>query len=253
MGHPLQFLFLVEKTENERRNNMYTAIVAEDDSLMRSEIVEELVRHSFDILGEAPNGETLIELVKELQPEVIFVDVDMPKMNGILAATYIKKINPDILIIFITSFLDYGADAFDIEALDYVVKPFNMDRFDRTVRKIKKTLKKRINYPISVKVSGGFQIISNQEIIYIESKNRKTHIFIKSSNTPIVTLESLTKIESRLNEEVFVRTHRSYIVNINYIDHIESSGRTNIIYLKNTKNFVYLSPKFLPIVFKKFN
>lgn len=221
--------------------------ICDDDAGMRlvlRKAVEKI--EGFDIVGEAEDGDSALLLIDELRPDIVFIDVEMPKISGIECAQKIVDINPKIIIIFATAHAEYMSDAFSIYAFDYLVKPFKIERIYQTLGRIKamkdvqqeKGIRKVIRQDkglekILLKNKEGISLVDMSDIIIIQREERSTVIYTKDSS--YITSESLSEIEERLNKTLFFRSHKSYIINLAMINKIFPYGRwTYIVKLKGT-------------------
>ena len=115
-------------------------LIADDEPGMRLILRKKIEKtEGFTLVGEAVNGEEAVSLFQELHPQVVFLDVDMPKRNGIECARAIQDMNPAAIIIFATAHEEYRQEAFEVYAFDYLVKPFNLERLEQTLERILKT------------------------------------------------------------------------------------------------------------------
>lgn len=209
-----------------------------DDSILIREILRDFLQGiSFvNIVGEADNGIELVRLAKELKPNVIITDIEMPKMNGIEAAEVINAMFHGIIIIFISSYEHYIKEAFKIYAYDYILKPLQYERIIKTINRIYNLGIHRLNVhaPICITNSpeeniklmvenGGISYMINiQDIVFITRYDRKVNIFSKKGKYSIWT--SIEKTEKKL-PKYFFRSHKGYIVNINFINEIVPFGK----------------------------
>ena len=222
-------------------------LIADDDEGMRLVLKKAVERSGgFVIAGEAEDGSAALRLFESERPEVVFLDVEMPVLSGIECAKKIADIDPRTVIIFATAHEDYMPEAFEVYAFDYLVKPFRLQRLEQTLDRIKgigrfkqevyenkaarsaNTLQKLI-----IKNKEGISLVDTREIILIQREDRTTAIY--TAQDRFVTSDSLGDIEQKLDGSVFLRCHKSYIININYIDRIYPYGRwTYIVKLKGT-------------------
>ncbi len=225
-----------------------TVLIADDDSAMRL-IIKKIIDKfdGFQLLGEAEDGETTLKIVEDKSPDVIFLDIQMPKIDGVECAKKIVEINPKSVIVFATAHQEYMPEAFEVYAFDYLIKPFKIDRIYKTLRKIKDTKDKEDSEIIFqnnkgklefkkliLKSKEGKSFVDMESIILIQRENRNTVIY--TTDGRYETSESLGNLEGRLDNKSFFRSHRSYIINISKISKIEPYGRwTYIIKFKNTK------------------
>ena len=225
-----------------------TVLIADDDSAMRL-IIKKIIDKfdGFQLIGEAEDGEATLKIVEDKSPDIIFLDVQMPKIDGVECAKKIVEINPKSVIVFATAHQEYMPEAFEVYAFDYLIKPFEIDRIYKTLRKIKDT-KDKEDFEITfqnnkdnlefkkliLKSKEGKNFLDMESIILIQRENRNTVIY--TTDGRYETSESLGHLESRLDNKSFFRSHRSYIINISKISKIEPYGRwTYIIKFKNTQ------------------
>ena len=224
-------------------------LIGDDEAGMRMILRRAIEKtEGFEIVGEGEDGLSVLSLVEKLKPDVIFLDVEMPKMNGIDCAKKIIDINPKTIIIFATAHSEYMSDAFQLYAFDYLVKPFKMERVFQTLDRIRTlNLKNDIKeepiqkmfrhekglHKLLIRNKDGISFIDTSDIIIIQREDRSTVIY--TANTSVTTSEGLSEIEERLDKDEFMRTHKSYIINLSMINKIYPYGRwTYIIKLKNT-------------------
>ncbi|MBR6767544.1 MAG: response regulator transcription factor [Clostridia bacterium] len=228
--------------------NPIRVIIADDDSGMRL-IMRRLVEKAegYEIVGEAVNGKQLIEMYDEMHPEVILLDVEMPEMTGVECARAIQDRDPRTIMVFATAHEEYMANAFEVYAFDYLVKPFRVERAMKTLDRIRDRLRvsgvqdpvaalkpRKLNGPgrMMLKHRDGVSFLDISDIALVMRENRST-VLVMEDGTRYVVSDALGELEERLPEEIFFRTHKSYIVNLNLVDSISPYGRwTYIIKLR---------------------
>ncbi len=130
------------------------AIIIEDEKPAIEELKYVLSKYNFlNIVDVAMTGNAGYELVKKLQPEVVFMDINMPIESGISVSKRIKEFNKDINIIFITAYEQYALEAFEIDALDYILKPFDDKRISITIKRLQEKIEKKYKEEIPVMIS----------------------------------------------------------------------------------------------------
>lgn len=228
---------------------MLKVIIADDDPLMRrvlKNVIEKL--SGISIVGEAENGRQLVKMVEELEPEVIFLDIDMPEVNGIEASKEIFDINPNIFLIFATGFNCYAREAFEVYAFDYLVKPFDLERIQQTIKRIKKlktereavlkwerTLSREENLKLKVLSNDKSTFINVSDIIFITRNERKTMIHV-IGDMVVQTYEPLLRFEECLEKHHFFRCHKGFIINPDMVMELSPWGnKTYLVKLANTK------------------
>ena len=222
-------------------------LICDDEYGMRTVLRKAVEKvEGFQVVGEAEDGEAVLSLVEKLRPQVVFMDVEMPRLDGLECAKRILDINPKIIIVFATGHNEFMSEAFQLYAFDYIVKPFKIERVFQTMERIKAINKgedeqaifKIIRYEkgldkILIKNKEGISFIDVNDIIIIQREERSTVIY--TTNTSYTTSEGLSELEQRLDKTQFFRSHKSYIVNLSMLHKIYPYGRwTYIIKLKNT-------------------
>lgn len=222
-------------------------LIGDDEEGMRMVLRKAVEKiDGFKLVGEAEDGEVVLSKVEELHPEIIFLDVEMPKLSGIECAKKIIDINPKIIIIFATAHEIYMSDAFQLYAFDYIVKPFKLERIYQTLNRIKtltehkneENMYKIIRHEkglekILIRSKEGISFVDMKDIVIIQREDRNTVIY--TIDNSYVTSEGLSELEERLDKTQFFRSHKSYIINLSMIHKIYPYGRwTYIVKLKNT-------------------
>jgi two-component system response regulator LytT len=204
-----------------------TAVIIDDELHSRDELTFLLSSYKeIEIVGEADSGEKGLEVVIRKEPDVVFVDIEMPQMTGLDLAQSLQNMKSVPLIIFATAYVDYAVKAFRVQALDYLVKPFDEEQLQDTVERIKERLSvsgERGDITpsiarLAVEDEGRIVYLSPTDITYLFREDRETIICTKarkySSRTPIKDLEG------KLRGYPFFRTHKSYLVNLNKIEEL---------------------------------
>lgn len=207
-------------------------LIADDDNGMRL-VLKKVIKKidGFQLVGEADNGLEALEMAESKNPDVVFLDIEMPKLSGIECAKSIMDINPKTAIIFATAHEEYMGDAFEIYAFDYLTKPFRLDRVYKTLRRIKDVNNKNNEEDnisealdkLVIKNKDGISFVDTKDIILIQREDRSTVIYTKDQG--YVTSESLTDLEEKLEGTTFLRSHKSYIINLSKIKRVTPYGR----------------------------
>lgn len=191
----------------------YKIVVADDESLTRERIISLLKNYTqFSVVAEASNGAETLLAIRKLQPDVVFLDIKMPILNGF---EVLKKLDANDygILVFITAYDQYAIKAFENEALDYLLKPFDNQRFDKLMQRIKTYLKKVYNvreHFVLVKENHEIQKVNTKDIIYVKAENN--YIQIHLAKHMLRKRGSLSAFEDQLDDN-FSRIHRSYIIN----------------------------------------
>ncbi|MDC3417590.1 LytR/AlgR family response regulator transcription factor [Aquibacillus salsiterrae] len=219
-------------------------IIAEDNPDAQ-EIISSFLKplDDFTVTGIVDNGESLIDTVaNKSETQLIIVDIDMPKIDGITAVESCLKINPHLKVIFTTAYDQFAVKAFDLNALDYVLKPIKKDRLYIALQRVKSSIPNQEDHLkqnlLTIKMDRISYFIPLYKIIFIEKDSRKTIIHTKEQHYE--TNEPLDSIFRKLDNHFF-RTHRSFIINTTYLSHITFEGETYFAHFRNYPNYAHVS------------
>lgn len=219
------------------------AIIIEDEKLILEDLKEIINESSseIEVVETFRNGLDPIVYLQDNDIDVMFVDINIPLLDGLSLAKTINKFKIKPYIIFITAYEEYAAKAFEIEAFDYVLKPYTRERIQGIVQKIEKLgknkndnteqeienddnlkNKKNTSSKITIKDKNAIIVLARDEIIYLEANEKATHIYTLVEKHEIN--HNIAEIESQLPQDKFYRCHKSYVVNLDKIKSIESNG-----------------------------
>ena len=217
-------------------NPRSSCLIIDDEKLAR-ELLHEYLEHFPDIelVGEASNGSDGVALIDKLKPDLIFLDVQMPGMTGF---DVLDMIDHEPYVIFTTAYDQYAIQAFEKNAVDYLLKPLDVERFrmavDRALKRKKmetenieellgsmRPVRERASYESHIFVQKSEKLFSLavEEILHLEASGDYT--IITTKNDQFVSSSGIGKLEEIMNPEKFIRVHRSTIVNINFLKEIE--------------------------------
>lgn len=242
-------------------------LIADDDPGMRM-VMRRLVERAEDyaLAGEARDGEELLELYDALAPEVVLMDVEMPGKTGIECARVIQDKNPRTVLVFATAHEEYMRSAFEVYAFDYLVKPFRLERALETLERIRDRLRAPLPEPVAapqpslppvpgrmmLKHRDGVAVLDMAEIAMVLRENRST-VIVMADGARYVAPDGMAELDERLPDELFFRTHKSYIVNLNRIESIQPYGRwTYIVKLRGLKDDALITHERFEALQKRF-
>ncbi len=251
----------------EREGSMAVKVLlVEDEDGIRSllrKIIES--RPGFEVVGECDNQTDAIAMYTKTKAEVVFLDIELKDTNGLECAKVISDLDPKAKLIFATAHSQYRSEAFEVYAFDYLVKPFPVDRVYQTLDRIKNLqgpeemehLDKIIKYErglekLLVKGKESMSFVDISDIILIQRENNSTVIY--TGKDSFTTSASISDIEAKLDAEQFMRSHKSYLINVSQIKKIEPYGRwTYIVTFKDidrdalmtTEKFEEIKKRFL--------
>ncbi|WP_203249081.1 LytR/AlgR family response regulator transcription factor [Sporosarcina beigongshangi] len=201
-------------------------LIVDDERYAREELTYLLGKFpGIQVVGEAESGEAAILKALQLQPDVVFLDVEMPKMNGMEVAKTLVELKKVPLIIFATAYPQFAAEAFRINAVDYLLKPYDEEQLKQTIERIDKMLhpvlpadKTEKPGKLAVETGGEIDYILPQDILYIFRDDKVTKIITQTEDYDVRT--TLKELESRLEPFSFFRIHKGYLVNLKYVSRL---------------------------------
>jgi two-component system, LytTR family, response regulator len=206
------------------------AIIIDDERLARQELKTLLSAYKeIEVVAECNNAESARETIKELQPDVIFLDIQMPGKNGF---ELLEEISVLPEVVFVTAYDDHAIRAFEVNALDYLLKPIQTQRLAETVKKIlnreEKTEKKTLsslpqlsdNDQVFVKDGEKCWFVKLADIRLFESEGNYVRVYF-DKNRPLI-LKSLNNLDERLSPKTFFRASRKHIINLKWVESIEN-------------------------------
>ena len=226
---------------------MSKVIIIDDEPLARSIVKEYLQKHPYlELAAECGDGFEGLKAIQQFQPDIIFLDIQMPKINGF---EMLELIEQPPAVIFTTAFDEYAIKAFEAHAIDYLLKPFNQHRFDKAVAKLaeqknipsisttQELLETASQSPsqshrIVVKNGSKIKIIPVHDIFYLEAADDYVKIYTQEGY--FLKNKTMNHFEQVLDGQQFVRSHRSYIVNVQQITRIDPYEKDNHIAILRT-------------------
>jgi two-component system LytT family response regulator len=226
---------------------MIKTIIVEDEKLARDLIKDYLQNHEdFEIVGEYEDGFSGLKAINEMKPDLIFLDIQMPKLTGF---EMLEVLEHHPAIIFTTAYDQYALKAFEHNTLDYLLKPYSKDRFDEAIEKARERVQsgdtQSINrlvehreqledeiHRVVVKSRSKIHVIPVDEIIYLEAQD--DYVMIYTLQSKHLKQKTMKFFEAHLPVEDFVRIHRSYIVKLSEISQMQLYEKESyIVILKN--------------------
>jgi two-component system, LytTR family, response regulator len=209
------------------------AVIVDDEDLARQMLRECLSTHTeIEVVAECVNGFEAVKAVTELKPDLLFLDIQMPKLNGF---EVLELVGTDRAIVFVTAYDEYAIRAFEIHAVDYLLKPFGAERFETALQRAKGRLSGKLpapaqlsasarppqQYPERIVVRDGTRvhIIPVFKLDYAEAQD--DYVALSTEGKKYLKQQTISSLEAVLDPTLFLRIHRSYIVNLERVTKIE--------------------------------
>jgi two-component system, LytTR family, response regulator len=215
-------------------------VIADDEALAREQISDLLKRfEDCELVGVCADGRQALTAIEENRPDLLFLDIEMPELNGFEVLQEIR-VAPMPAVVFVTAYDKYAIQAFEAHALDYLLKPFDFERFERTLQRARKQiaasrngelnekliqiLQSRKSEPkfldrLAIKSRGRVIFLRTDEITWIEAAGN--YLELHTGKESHLIREPISDFEQRLNPERFIRIHRSCIVNVESIKELQ--------------------------------
>lgn len=228
-------------------------LIIDDEKLSRELIRSFLIKYpQIAIIDEAVDGFDALQKINSLNPDLLILDIQMPKINGFELLQVIEK---EVLIVFITAYDEYALQAFENNAIDYLLKPFSEIRFEKAINKVIDIFTNKNNQEpaiptlkilqqiktdrIVVKTGANIDVVLIEDIVYIESLGDYSVIY--TATKKIIKQKPLKEFADMLDDRLFIRTHKSFIVNSKYIIKIEKFTKDSYISVLSTNAKVPVS------------
>jgi two-component system, LytTR family, response regulator LytT len=231
------------------------ALVVDDEQLARDELCFQLSQvGGVEIAGQAANGVEAIDALEELRPDIVFLDIQMPGLSGFEVARLVAAKGLSSQIVFVTAYDQYAVEAFEVNAVDYVLKPVERARLEQALQRARRRLetdaplnehiekivrlmseRQQRRGQVAVKVGERFLLVQADDVIYA-SLNGDTISIVTGQVAGTSNYRTLDELQASLDPETFWRVHRSHLVNINKIKEIVPwFSRNYILRMKDTK------------------
>ena len=230
-------------------NNRILAIIIEDEEPARNLLKAYLQSHNeVELVAECENGFDGVKAIAEYRPDLIFLDIQMPKLTGFEMLELLDEY-PEI--IFTTAYDEFALRAFELNAVDYLMKPFSKARFDNALEKVFTRLKNKLQQNTSVeklkeqvqetsgpqerffvKTGSRIDVIPVEDIIHVEAQD--DYVELHTAKGRFLKKETMNRLELQLPPEKFIRVHRSHIIRVDQMEKLEKYGKESyMVILKN--------------------
>lgn len=228
-------------------------VVVDDEDLARSLVREYLSSHQdIEIVAECSNGFEAVKAITELKPDLLFLDVQMPKLDGF---EVLELVEHHPAVVFVTAYDQYAVKAFEVHAVDYLLKPFGKERFDEALALARGRVSRRQSpalgdvlaaarprdVPVErllVRDGSKVYVIAIEKLDYVEAQD--DYVALKSEGKSFLKQQRLSELEALLDPKRFVRIHRSYILNVDRLARLE-------LYAKDSRMAILKDGTKLPV------
>ncbi len=227
----------------------FISVVIIDDEATAIDLLEMFLRQfpQFNVIGKETDAKKGLEKVIELLPELVFLDIDMPGMNGLQVAKKIHSGNFYSEIVFTTAHEHYAFDALGIEPLDFLTKPFSISDLEAVAQKFQSRIEKKNkdrkldnfihtqnNSPkITLTANHGLLLVSIKDIVMVKSNSAKSILYLEDGSVEEVN-KNLNAIMDQINSPAFFQIHRTVFVNLNYMQQLDKKKSTCVLGFNNS-------------------
>ncbi len=211
-------------------------LIVDDEQPAREELAFMLGEIAgIEIIGEAASGMEAVKKAKELKPELLFLDIQLPDLTGLQVAEILNEFDFSIQVVFLTAYDHFAIEAFKLRAFHYVLKPYDSEDLIEVFKNYTNSLNEnqlkaeQTKNKLAIETDNGITYLSPKEIYFIEKQGREVIIHIKT--TKLKALFTLSELFEKLERFAFFRTHKSYLVNLEHIKELRTwfNGSYNLI------------------------
>lgn len=221
-------------------------LLVDDDEVIRASF-KKLLQENFpvlEIVAEAANVPDAVKCIHQTKPQLVFLDIDMPGHSGLELPDFFAKDAIDFSIVFVTAYSEYAVNAFELSAIDYILKPAGVEQVQRALNKLKplhpesiQTLRQNLSneqqQKVALQTSGGLWFVQLNDILYLKADGSYTHVYFKNGNKETIS-KKLTEFAAFEKTKQFMRIHRSHTINLHHIIKIEKGATPAVTMSDNT-------------------
>jgi two-component system, LytTR family, response regulator len=231
------------------------ALVVEDEPIARRQLRDLIADVDWiECVGEAADGVTAVALIDQLQPDLVFLDIEMPELNGL---EVLGRIKHDPAVVFTTAYDKFAVAAFELEAIDYLLKPFGRDRLLAALERVRRAVRGDADVPVAQRASEAAEQLSGNGAlarIFVRDRGRivpiaigdierleadDDYVAVHSRGRRFLVYLGMNEFEARLDSERFLRVHRSHIVNLEHVAALAPYDATRLqIEMKDGKKII---------------
>jgi two-component system LytT family response regulator len=219
----------------------HRVVIVEDEPLARATLRDLLLpAEGLELVGEAADGATAVELINREKPDLVFLDVNLPEFSGL---EVLKRLVHEPVVIFTTAYDEHAIAAFELAATDYLLKPFGRQRFAQALMRARDALERRTDRPtlsdtrdalaapalqrLLIRSAGRIIPVALTDIVRLEADG--DYVAVKTGTKSHLVSLPLGKLEARLDPAKFLRVHRSHVVNLDFVEALEPYGNAQLV------------------------
>lgn len=221
-------------------------LLVDDDEVIRASF-RKMLHENFpvlEIVAEAANVPDAVKCIHQSKPQLVFLDIDMPGQSGLELPDFFAKDSINFSIVFVTAFSHFAINAFELSAVDYILKPAGVEQIQRALKKLKplqqeslQTLKQNLSnaqqQKIALQTSGGLLFVELNDLLYLKADGSYTHVYFKNGTRETIS-KKLTEFSALEKTKQFMRIHRSHTINLHHISKIEKGATPCVTMSDNT-------------------
>lgn len=238
----------------------WTIVIADDEAPAREELaylIEQV--DDVDAVIQAAGGMEAIKKVKENAPDLLFLDMEMPDLNGLQVAQVVAELNPEVKIVFSTAYDQYAVEAFKLRAFHYVLKPYDDEEVSNVFKELQRASQTRAAkgqteaarpvqascVKLALEVEGGIKYVSPKDVVYISKEGK--HVLVHTKDQAYDAAYTLQDLEEKLTPYGFFRCHKSYLIQMEAIVELKSwvNGAYNVIMSDSQQSMVPVSRNYV--------
>jgi two-component system LytT family response regulator len=242
---------------------MIRALVVDDEPLVRERLRTLLEAQDVQVVGERGDGPSALEAYRELAPDVVFLDIQMPGLSGLEVAGIWREEKTLPVIIFVTAYDQFALEAFRLHALDYLTKPLDPERFRETLNRVRALLKKQSRVDLDQRIQAMLEIHERRQAVkphlVVREQERYllvpmgeihgleatgNYVYLHCEHGNHILRSTLSAVEARLDPERFLRTHRSWIVNLEQIREAQPWAKGSWVLLTRSGLKIPVGPQY---------
>ena len=205
---------------------MYQAAIVEDEAVilehLKNTLIQEFDKKGTTVAFDAfTSGSRFLEMYEaHYHYDVIFLDIEMPELGGMDAAERIRTVDPDVVLVFVTNMAQYAIRGYEVDALDFVLKPVNYYQFSTKLARALQRVQRRKGGQIALQTAGGVQLLNTEDIYWLETRDRMLHYHTSTGVWSVRS--SLQNAEKQLAPYHFAKCNQCYLVNLRYVRAVQN-------------------------------